>query len=380
MQKFPTLYKKTATGKIQQWSVEVKDTTLHINTGQVGGALTDFEDTIGEGKNIGRSNETTPEQQAIQEAISRWEGQKKKGYVESEEDAMEGKVDPRFVAGGYKPLLAKSFDDFSHKIVYPAFVQPKLDGIRACYDAGFLYTRTRKPIVTCSHILEQLEEMDVDKLRWDGELYNHLFKEDFEKISSAVRKEKEESPYRKDIHYHIYDLNIEEPFEERIKYLDVLSDRIEEYKEKHGHTYVYTVKNHVVLNKEQVTELATSFQNGGYEGAVVRNSQAVYQGKRSADLQKVKFFQDDEFEIVKIEDGRGKMKGRAARFVLKINDEYGERTFNASPEGSLELLEELFEKKDLLVGQLATVRFQGYTVKNHVPRIPKVKEIRDLNY
>ena len=75
---FPILYNKSKTGKIQQWQVEVtlqKSGSAIILTqwGYKDGKLATSEKEITEGKNKGRSNETTPYQQAVSEAQSAWE-------------------------------------------------------------------------------------------------------------------------------------------------------------------------------------------------------------------------------------------------------------------------------------------------------------------
>jgi predicted DNA-binding WGR domain protein len=65
---FPTLYKKTITGADQFWSIETEDNTILTCWGQVGGKEQTATETIAAGKNIGRANETTPEEQAQIEA------------------------------------------------------------------------------------------------------------------------------------------------------------------------------------------------------------------------------------------------------------------------------------------------------------------------
>lgn len=69
----PILYKKTSTGKIQQWTISVFENVIRTEYGQVGGKLQVATDEVEYGKNIGRSNETTPHEQAKTEAKSAWE-------------------------------------------------------------------------------------------------------------------------------------------------------------------------------------------------------------------------------------------------------------------------------------------------------------------
>src|SRR6266404_3295984 len=100
MRKYPTLYKKTSTGAIQEWTVAVRGhpdwypaVGIYTWHGQVGGKIQENFEKISKGKNIGKKNETTPEQQGFAEALSRWEKQKKKGYVENITSAENNEVD-----------------------------------------------------------------------------------------------------------------------------------------------------------------------------------------------------------------------------------------------------------------------------------------------
>ena len=96
----PTLYKRNSNGSTQQWTISVEGSTIVKEYGQVGGALQLATDLISEGKNIGRSNETTPEQQAQAEALSQWEIKQKKGYNVDINDARSGEVDRTAAAPG----------------------------------------------------------------------------------------------------------------------------------------------------------------------------------------------------------------------------------------------------------------------------------------
>lgn len=119
--KYPTLYKMTSTGKIQQWKISTgkeNQPYYEIEYGQQEGKKTSARTKITAGKNIGKKNETTPEQQVELEATSLWSKQKdRKGY--SEDIPTEA---PKL------PMLAKNYETDSKHIIWPCFVQPKLDG------------------------------------------------------------------------------------------------------------------------------------------------------------------------------------------------------------------------------------------------------------
>lgn len=385
---YPTLYKKTSTGAIQFWSIHVVEGTeeelfrddlvprIVTTYGQVGTDSPQVTyDPIFKGKNVGKKNETTPYQQAQSEAESKWEKQKKKGYVESKEAAEADEVD-EIIEGGIVPMLAHKFTDHGHKIKYPAYVQPKLDGIRCiaiptgCMTT--LWSRTRKAITSMPHIQEELTKVFGDSGKFpDGELYNHEFKKDFEKIVSAVRKDNPEDGYL-NVQYHVYDLANEGTFAERIEYL---VNKIHTYEMVHGMLkYIRPVTAILVKNEEELMEAFNKCIELGYEGAMVRNAAGKYVNKRSYDLQKVKEFDDAEFEIIGAEEGRGKLQGHVGAFVCKMSNG---KQFLAKMSGDTEKLAEYFRNPSSYLGKKLTVKYQGLTGAEGVPRFPVGVVIRD---
>ena len=79
---FPTLYKKTSSGKIQEWVVSVECSDIIVTYGLQGGKKKVDRKTIKKGKNIGKVNETSPHEQAALESESKWKKQTDSGYVE----------------------------------------------------------------------------------------------------------------------------------------------------------------------------------------------------------------------------------------------------------------------------------------------------------
>ena len=118
----PTVYKKTSTGKIQQWRAWVEKTEtgylLKVESGQTDGKLTETAgQVIDEGKQ-GRS----AEEQAIFEAISKTNKKRDEAYYDTVEEAQ--------TQVKLLPMLAHPFDKRKHNITYPAIVQRKFDGVR----------------------------------------------------------------------------------------------------------------------------------------------------------------------------------------------------------------------------------------------------------
>ena len=363
----PTLYKKTATEADQEWTIWTEGNVIVTRWGQVGGQIQETRDTVEKGKNVGRANETTPVQQAEAEAQSHWEKKLKKGYVKSLSDARAGKVDA-VIEGGISPMLAEKFDEQEEKLVYPLYTQPKLDGHRciAVLDSKgkcTLWSRTRKTITSMQHIQTALEGLGMHSVFFDGELYNHDYKDRFEELTSFIRNT-EFQPGADAVQYHIYDLPCGLPFQDR---WNLLAQYV---KTKHP---LHLVETHIANYKGDLMTAMNHYLEQGYEGAMARNAHGMYVNKRSVDLQKVKVFNDAEFPVVGVEEGRGKLKGHAI-FVCRTQAGVD---FRAKLKGSQAELKKYFSNPDLAIGRQLTVKYQGITNKNGVPRFPVALRFRE---
>lgn len=381
MKVWPTLYRKSATGTIQAWSLSVLtspsgDVSIQTAWGQVGTATPQYtSDSITAGKNTGKANATTPYEQALAEAESKWLTQKKKkGYVESIEAAEAGQVD-EIIKGGIFPMLADKYASKKKAIVYPGYVQPKYDGLRCIgiVENGqcTLWSRTRKQITSVPHIEQALVRLANGKdFIFDGELYNHDYRDNFEIIVSLVRQ-KDPALGHQTVQYYIYDLpSIPGGFSERFAVLSQLFAAV------HQDSPLRAVET-VQVNSESETQMAYSrFLDQGYEGAMFRAANGPYlqhATKRSIDLLKIKQFDDAEFEIVGVREGRGKMADKGI-FVCKTAED---KEFEVKMKGELENLKVFLENSEEYIGRKLTVQYQGFTSANNVPRFPVGLRIRE---
>ena len=380
VKRFPRLFKKTSNGAIQYWDIFVEAKyadggavvgDIVVIHGQVGTTKPErTSDTVKVGKNPGKANETSALEQALKEGVSKWEKQKKKGYVETENDARQQNVDSDFVVGGILPMLAQSFSKHAAKIKWPCYVQPKFDGIRCIAivknGKASLWSRTRKPITSVPHIIAELETNFADtNVTLDGELYNHEYKSNFEEIVSLVRQVTPKAGYEK-VQYHVYDMVSDSSFADRNSELTTLFCT-SDFKA------IKSVATSMANDETEVTDMFTDLRAQGYEGVMLRNGATKYElGKRSYGLQKVKEFEDAEFVITGIEEGRGRLQGHVGAFICESKDG---QSFKAKMSGSIDNLAKLFQ--DPPIGQLLTVQFQGLTGKNGVPRFPVGLRIRN---
>ena len=124
----PTLYNTTiGTTRSKQWSISVLDNgnntfTIHTEHGTNGGKQVLHDTLITEGKNKGKKNETTPQQQAILEAERDWAKKVKQGYGEPTTQTVIENRQPnskiKEKSGRLlKPMLANEFNIEKEKTV-----------------------------------------------------------------------------------------------------------------------------------------------------------------------------------------------------------------------------------------------------------------------
>lgn len=376
----PTLYKKTSTGATQMWSIAIDQNVIIVNHGQVDGKIQRGEETIKDGKNTGRANETTPVQQALAEATAKWEGKIKKGYVE---DITRAKAGEKDIDGGYDCMLAHKFADHGHKIKYPAYTQPKLNGHRCLgtIEDGVakLFSRTRKPITSCPHIIEDLQKLyPTGSHQVDGELYNHTYKDNFEELASLIRQETPADNCT-EVQYHLYD----KPMSDGITNITFASRLTTLQGNMHGHEmingifkYLHFTNTIFVKDEEAMMNAFDTFLKQGYEGGMARNEHGQYEGKRSYNLQKIKEFQDAEFKIVGINEGRGSYAGCGIFICHSPTAPAGDDTFDVKMRGPKEQLQTFFQDHSLWKGKELVVKYQ-YISKYGIPIFPVGERFKD---
>ncbi len=281
VQSFPTLYAIDKNGKIKVWTAAVLQpvdkklaaagyATSRITHGYINGKRQEALRDYTTGKNIGRSNETTPLAQCISETQRKWTDKKEKeAYSETKPaDFGEGYGD---ISGGwcgdggddgggdgdtgpFLPMLAQTFNPAdaiitgagaagagSKKkkvITFPCFVQPKLDGLRCVSYATrlpggndatgavcevALQSRTGAFFTGLPHIAAALRPYlsQHPSIVIDGELYTDQMP--FEELAGLIKKKKitgSDVEQLKKVKYHVYDIydrmNDNMPYSERL--------------------------------------------------------------------------------------------------------------------------------------------------------------------
>jgi DNA ligase 1 len=361
-----------STNKIKYWSIAVKKkgtvAEIIIIHGWADGRRQKTIRTIHSGKNLGKTNETTPYQQAINEAQSAYEKKVREGYTTKIPDKIAPHKKNNELSLPFKPMLAKPYKDQSHKIVFPCYAQPKLDGhrmIAAKKDGEIqLWSRGRKPIITVEEIATELKLLLEEGDCVDGELYLHGVP--LQRLSSWIRKRRKNTAI---LEYHIYDIPSKwsSDFQDRLPVLETLKQKASTLK------HIKIVETVLITDTDALEAYEVKQVAQKYEGIMVRNASGEYAiGSRSSNLLKIKRFDDAEFEIIGGKEGTGKDVGTII-FTCKTTDGI---PFDCRPTGSHTERTKMFNELETLIGKMLTVKFKGLTEKG-IPYIPVGLQIRE---
>lgn len=351
-----TIYKYDTKGKLRTWRMEIDGGRYRTISGTEGGKPTESNWTEAKPKNVGRANETTAAEQAALEVASKYENKLTREYHRTVEEAKDG-------AHFFKPMLAQSYKGF--ELWNTVFAQPKLDGMRCIATKAGLFSRQGKPILGCPHIFKALAPaFEADPgLILDGELYNHELKDDFPKLMSLCKKadpdEEELAESRKMVQYHVYDCPSKATykFSTRITYLGQL------FQDVQFDDCIRAVPTVAFDGQPESAKLFDEFHGkcvaAGYEGSMLRIDQP-YEQKRSKNLLKRKDFIDAEFEVIRLEEGKGNWSGAIKSVVCKAANG---QEFGAGLKGSRDYAVSLIGKSF----KTATVRFFELT-PDGIPR------------
>lgn len=381
--KLAPTYKVDLNGSIRMHIVEVEGNKYRTESGLLDGARVISEWTECFGKNVGKSNGTTDEEQALKVAQRIRQIRLEQGDYENIEDAGKGK---KF----FQPMLASKYDAVKSKIVdlkndtfktpgYTVFVQKKLDGIRLIASLGTgMQSRTGKQIISAPHIFRKLKpffEKHPDVI-FDGELYTHSMDDNFNEVISMARKTKPTVDDLKlseeKLQYWIYDLpSCPGNFSERNAELrKIFAENPDIFDDSFVLVETLEVSRPSLVEEKYLEK----FVSEGFEGAIVRLDKP-YECKRSKNLLKVKQFQDEEFTILDIVEGRGNLSGCAGNVVVDVAG----KAVSAGLKFCREDAREIWENREKYIGKLATVKFFNKTQDGSL-RFPKCTQIARNEY
>ena len=386
--KFPRLYAASGKG-FQQWDVEVVGNSYKVTFGVLGGKL-QTKTTTCKPKNVGKANETSAEEQAEKEARALFEKKvTREGYIELStlgykeltnvqcvpldnlqkvtliSDVLSNKHSNRMLKSdaGFDvpaPMKAQPYYKAGKEKVtictFPCVSQPKINGVRCFaiwHNDEVILTSKKGTVYNLPHITEELKQYPELFARGplDGELYipDTILSE----IVSAVRTP---SLFTQKVKFYVFD--IVNTFTTQKERLITLRHMIPE-----SLVNTVRVKNHMVNTDKAVNYNCDKFIEQGYEGVILRNSDAFYEiGKRTHNMLKLKRRDSVEVEILDVVDT---LKAPGLGIFVCKND-INSLTFSVVPQGNHESRKHYFDNKHLFIGKLLTIEFYERT-KDELP-------------
>jgi ATP-dependent DNA ligase len=380
---FGTIYGKDKNGRTRVWTARVDEDdesngVVTIEHGLLDGALQTETRIVTEGKNIGRSNETTPVEQAVKETERRYKDKITKESYTDDLDSLNSEAST--IKNSYGAMLAGTLVMSGGKkcsASVPFYVQPKLDGLRCLIfrntDGEIMaQSRQKKYFPHLDHIKNELKPFFEENphIVLDGELFT--FDYPFEELAGLIKKEKKSKGDLEKINfvkYHVYDYM--DRHDMSLKYMRRLANLMKMIKKKYVHTlFVKTIR---VETMDEFKDKFSIFVSEGYEGIMIRKDNGVYdEGNRSSDLLKYKEFMESEFEIVGYKEGTGRDSGT---IIWECITPEG-NTFSVRPIGTIEHRKELLENAESYIGKQLTVKYQELS-ELKVPRFPVGKDVRE---
>ena len=355
----PTLYSRTSHGRIEQWTIQVEGANFYTTSGQYpGGKLTESLPTVCSGKNLGRSNATTAEQQAVMEAQAKWDKKRKTGYWEDPAD-----VDKFYFV---EPTLATPLDNVKGGLQFPCLVQCKYNGGCIIADARGLWSRKGERYVSIPHIEEALVPFFIDHPHaiLHGEAFNEELREQLNELMSILRTTKPEkltpvflARSREVIEFFVYDgycvgdgIGEATPYSIRKFHIDqeLRGERI---------PYCRWVPTHVCQVEAEVWQHYDALLAAGHEGAIVRYPDSPYEHKRTKQIIKLKPCHDAEAEILAVTEGTGNWTGTGKVFTLRWNG----KEFDATLKGNMEQGRQVLTEKHQWIGRTVTFLYTSLT-------------------
>lgn len=287
---------------------------------------------------------------------------------------------------GFKPLLAIEHSKVKTQ-KFPYYLSEKLDGIRCIVFGGVAYSRSLKLIPNLS--IQAYVQLHADVLNgFDGELIvgDKNAPDVFNQSTSGVMRIEGEP----DFTFWVFDRY--DPsgcaYTSRIgKIPSELPDRVK------------FLPQFYVTKQDEVDQWEANFLKQGAEGVMLRDPHSLYKcgrsGTKNPELQKVKRFVDNEFEIIGWEpkytntnEAKTNELGRTARSTAKDGmvalDTMGSLIlctskgdiFSCGSGMTDAIREDLWEHRETLMGQLAKVKYFDVGNGYNVPRFPVLVGIR----
>jgi len=265
------------------------------------------------------------------------------------------KVQPNFIPT-FDVALAQKFE--RKRMSEWVYIEPKLDGIRclAIVENGEtkLFTRAGKLITNFDDTIGK-ELSQLVSGCYDGEIMSN----DFTDLMRQVYRKEDKNI--SDVYFAIFDyLTPEEWRKKEGSYSlksrkNILKANVIESANKYLKTVPYEAE--LMPSEEVLKETHDRWVSQGYEGIMIKDTDALYSFGRDWSVMKYKAFFDADCPIVGLKEGTGKHQGKLGSFLV----DYKGVEVNVGSGLNDELREAIWKDRDSHIGRIIEVRYQEET-------------------
>jgi len=230
----------------------------------------------------------------------------------------------------------------------------KLDGVRGNWDGKQLLSKHGHQLFPPTAFIRDLPPFPLEGELWGG-------RGNFARTVAIVRQQQPHDGWLQ-LKFAIFDVP-EAPggFSERI-------EQARGWFVTHSSQYAFVIPQQQVENKEQLQQELQRVEALGGEGLIVRQPDALYRSGRSAEILKVKSFEDAEATVVAHLPGHGRNTGRLGAMLVELED--GTRLRIGSGFSDAE------RESPPPVGAVITFKYYGKYASG-IPKFPAFLRIRE---
>jgi len=298
---------------------------------------------------------------------------------------------PQYTIPTFTCSLAHDSAKHEKKMSGKKQIEIKLDGVRVITivrgNKVEMFSRNGKQFHNFGHIITEIEAvLAVNPAPYDLVLDGEVMSADFQDLMKQLhRKDGKQST---DAVLHLFDMLPLDKFKEgtwdkpqstRSLYT---SHWVRDNAEQLAHVQALDwedVDLDTPEGQERFVQLNKAAVDGGYEGVMIKDIDAPYECKRTHSWLKAKPFIEVTLEVIEVEEGTGRNKGKLGAVVCSGTDDGKDIRVNVGSGFTDDNRSSFWARRDDLIGQLVEVRADAITQnqdKTYSLRFPRFKTFR----
>ncbi len=280
---------------------------------------------------------------------------------------------PKYAIPIFSCPLAHDSANHEKKMIGKKQIEIKLDGVRVLtiirQNKVEMFSRNGKQFHNFGHIISEIENvLKEDPSPHDLVLDGEVMSANFQDLMKQVHRK--DGKQTKDAVLHLFDLCPLEDFQKG-RWNTSQTARsllVKEWVAKHSillkHIKTLEWENvdlDTTEGQKRFVELNKSAVEGGYEGVMIKDPNAIYECKRTHSWLKAKPFIEVTLKVVSVEEGTGRNKGRLGAVLVEGEDDGHEYSLSCGSGFSDIQRKEYWSKRNQLIGQLVEIRADAKT-------------------